>query len=365
MSQSRLAEEITASVPNPGPEDAFAAEDRQTRTLVRDLHQARPVIYWIDLLATSAVGWAAFAMACRLPSFSPAMLASVAIAVVALYRGLCFIHEISHLNPRAVPHFETVWNILLGYPLLMPSFVYCGVHQSHHKLSTYGTRGDPEYMPFSQSSRMTVVFALESFFIPVALLVRFLLLSPVGLVFPAFQKWLVVHASSLTMNIAYRREATSLLMRAVRWQSAGLWLLWMAMIALAAARIIPSRIFAVWFAVSALISFVNTLRTLGAHAYESSGEPLDRQGQLMDSIDTPGAPWTELWAPVGLRYHALHHYFPGIPYHNLRKAHRRLVSELPPSSAYRQALSPGLWSSLGQLYRRGLGRNLPQDRIQD
>ena len=74
------------------------------------------------------------------------------------------------------------------------------------------------------------------------------------------------------------------------------------------------------------VSFFNTLRVLGAHEYESDGQPRDRFEQLQDSIDTPGGPWTELWAPVGLRYHALHHYFPGIPYHNLGKAlspHRR------------------------------------------
>ena len=80
---------------------------------------------------------------------------------------------------------------------------------------------------------------------------------------------------------------------------------------------------AVWYAVNAFISVCNTMRTLGAHRYESTGLPLDRAGQLADSIDTPGAAWTELWAPVGLRYHALHHYFPGIPYHNLGLAYRR------------------------------------------
>ena len=79
----------------------------------------------------------------------------------------------------------------------------------------------------------------------------------------------------------------------------------------------------------ALVSLVNTLRVLGAHAYELDGAPRDRRGQLADSLDTPGGPWTELWAPVGLRYHALHHYFPGIPYHNLGVAYRRIVETVP------------------------------------
>ena len=41
-----------------------------------------------------------------------------------------------------------------------------------------------------------------------------------------------------------------------------------------------------------------------------------------------------LWAPVGLRYHALHHLLPGVPYHNLGEAHRRIASALDAKSLY-------------------------------
>jgi fatty acid desaturase len=123
------------------------------------------------------------------------------------------------------------------------------------------------------------------------------------------------------------------------------------LISLTAFRILPWRYFAVWYLVSAVASFINTVRTLGAHRYASDGTPLDRDGQLSDSIDTPGALWTELWAPVGLRYHALHHYFPGIPYHNLKAAYRRLIETLSPDSPHPQATSPGLPHSLQALYR--------------
>ena len=331
----------------------FGLEASHTRDLVRDFHQPSGKIYWADMLVTGAIGWAAFGLACYFRLFSPAMLACVGVAVAALYRGLCFVHEISHLNARAVPGFETIWNLLFGYTLLMPSFVYCGVHQSHHKLSTYGTKLDPEYMAFGSSSRMTVIFAIQSFFIPLALLLRFLVLTPVGLLIPKFQRILVVYASSLTMNVAYRRELTEGLVSAIRRQSSMIWLVWISAIYLAVIQLLPWKVFGVWLMVSALISFVNTLRTLGAHAYESDGEVWDRQQQLLDSIDTPGAFWTELWAPVGLRYHALHHYFPGIPYHNLGKAHRRIVEALPEHAAYHKVHSPSLFSSLSSLYRKG------------
>lgn len=331
----------------------FSTEDRSSRALVRDLHTARAAIYWTDLLLTAALGWGAFALACRFAFFSAPMLLSSAVAVFALYRALCFMHELTHLRTKAVPWFEAVWNAIVGFPLLMPSFVYCGVHQCHHSLSTYGTKQDPEYMPFARSSRMTVIFAFESFLIPLALLLRFLVLAPVGMLIPPFHRWLAVHASSLTMNLEYRREATPMLLRTIRLQSAIVWAVWLGAIGLAAAGIIPWRAFGVWLLVSSFISFINTLRTLGAHAYESAGEPLDRQGQLLDSIDTPGAFWTELWAPVGLRYHALHHYFPGIPYHNLRAAHIRLAGTLPETAAYHRARSRNLPLSLSNLYRKG------------
>ncbi|HCC59422.1 MAG TPA: fatty acid desaturase [Solibacterales bacterium] len=335
-------------------DESFAVEDRQTRGLVVGLNQPRPSIFWTDMLGSAVAGWTAFGFAVALRPFSAGMLAALVVAVFALYRGLCFIHEISHLNPRALPGFERGFNLLFGYPLLMPSFVYVGVHTFHHRLSTYGTKDDPEYQPFARSSRMTLAFALQSFLIPVFLLVRFTLLTLAGLAIPKFQKWLVVRASSLAMNPAYRREAPPELVRSIRFQSILILSFWVAAAAVALAGGFLWRALWVWLVVAGIASFINTLRTLGAHAYESPGEPMDRQGQLIDSIDTPGAVWTELWAPVGLRYHALHHYFPGIPYHNLPEAYRRLVVALPENATYHQVRSRSLWCSLIKLYRHGL-----------
>jgi len=85
---------------------------------------------------------------------------------------------------------------------------------------------------------------------------------------------------------------------------------------------------------------LNSLRTLAAHRYRSEGDPMTATQQLLDSLNYPRRSWLiPLWAPVGLRFHALHHLFPSIPYHNLAAAHDRLTGMLPQGSPYHR--TPG------------------------
>src|SRR3546814_16281522 len=77
------------------------------------------------------------------------------------------------------------------------------------------------------------------------------------------------------------------------------------------------------------------IRTLVAHLWENDGEVLTVTGQFLDSVNVPPPGLLpELWAPVGLRYHALHHLLPGVPYHSLAEAHRRPKDALPAASQY-------------------------------
>jgi fatty acid desaturase len=182
--------------------------------------------------------------------------------------------------------------------------------------------------------------------------VRFLVLAPVGLAWPAFHRWLETHASSFAMNPAYRRQVTPQVVRKMRLWEASTIGVWIVGFVLARTGVLPIRTLAVWLGVMAFVSFFNTLRVLGAHDYDSDGAARDRLGQVSDSIDTPGGPWTELWAPVGLRYHALHHYFPGIPYHNLGLAYRRVIESAKDDDAYRESTSPSLQASLRTIYQK-------------
>lgn len=332
--------------------------DKLAHQAVRDLHTPNPSIFWGDLLLSTTAGYAALFAAMTRPLTDPLGIAAALVSAAALYRALCFMHEIAHLRPGALPGFETAWNVLVGAPLLMPSLVYThGVHQNHHSLGTYGTTADPEYLPFASSHVMTVTFALHSVLIPMALVLRFVVLGTVGLLVPPLHRALVARASALAMHPNFVRVPTPVLLRkAFRWQAA-IAGLWGGALLLASTGHLPWRVFATWYLVTAVVSLVNVLRTLGAHHYEGDGHAMDRTAQLLDSVETPGAWWTELWAPVGLRYHALHHYFPGVPYHHLPEAHRRLVAVLPGEATFKQTLSPSLPTSLRRLLAAGYARS--------
>jgi len=117
--------------------------------------------------------------------------------------------------------------------------------------------------------------------------------------------------------------------------------------------VLPLSWFLHWYVVGAGVAVVNQVRTLAAHRYQNDGRQLTSVEQLLDSINLTGSPFlTVLAAPVGLRYHALHHFLPTVPYHSLGKLHRRLLAELAPGSLYHQTEERGIFSAVQTLARR-------------
>jgi fatty acid desaturase len=55
-----------------------------------------------------------------------------------------------------------------------------------------------------------------------------------------------------------------------------------------------------------------------------------------------------------MRYHALHHLFPTLPYHNMAAAHRRLMKRLPAGSPYRATNRCGFLETAGDLLRKAI-----------
>ncbi len=333
--------------------DEDMAMIRAAADLTRDLVAANPRIYWADFLASSVIGYAALALAIFTAS-TAVMVAAIIVSILALYRAGSFIHEITHIKRSAVPGFWLGWNVIAGIPLMIPSFMYEGVHNLHHARTRYGTDEDPEYLPLALMKPWTVpVFVLISAFAPIALLFRYGVLSPLSVIIPPLRTMVVERYSSLAINPNFRRRSPEgearrnwyLLEAAV-----SIWAI--ALIALVATGIIPMRAFLIFLAVASGSIVLNQVRTLVAHLWENEGEVMSVTAQFLDSVNVPPpAMLPALWAPVGLRYHAIHHLLPGVPYHNLGEAHRRLSTALDGQSSYHKANYGGLPGLVVQLIK--------------
>ncbi len=310
--------------------------------LTQDIGEARGAIYWPDMLASGAVGYTALAGAILLAN--PWLAAgSGIVAVLALYRALLFIHELTHIHRDALPGFRLGWNLLVGIPLLMPSFMYENVHTLHHARTRYGTPEDPEYLPLARMKPWTLpVFLLTAILLPPAMLVRSALLVPLGAVIPPLRRILWERASALAINPGFRRRPPEgEFRRLVFWQELGA-TFW-SFVLIASVPAFGWRPLLIALAVLSAIAVLNQLRTLVAHLWQNDGDPMTVTAQFLDSVNVPPPGVTAyLWAPVGLRYHALHHLLPSLPYHSLAEAHRRLAAHLGADTTYAKANHPGL-----------------------
>lgn len=325
---------------------------REARQIVGDLFEPRPRIYWTDFLVSFAVGLACYAMVRRVESLPLAALL-FAISVLSLYRAALFIHELAHLRAKSLQGFRMAWNLLYGIPLVVPSFLYT-THWSHHVRKNYATQADGEYLPLGSEPAGNILWYLaQSFIIPVLAIVRFLVLTPLAWCSPGLRRWVQQHASSMIIDPTYVRPLpTRVELRGWRLQEAAVFIYLAGATALLVAGRLPLTFLAQAYATAVCAILLNAVRTLVAHRYLHHGEEVTFLEQMLDSLNFPNWPLVSgLWAPVGLRFHALHHLFPSLPYHSLAEAHRRLMAQLPADSPYRQTESPGLWSSLRTLWR--------------
>ncbi|RHW18533.1 fatty acid desaturase [Sphingomonas gilva] len=330
---------------------------RTAADLTRDLNQPNPRIYWLDLIASALVGYGAGAAAILADSAGWAILAGV-VATLALYRAISFIHEVSHIKHAALPGFRLGWNALVGVPMLTPSFMYEGVHNQHHAKTRYGTADDPEYLPLALMKPWTLpTFILLSALAPLGLVVRFAVLAPLSALFPAFRRVVIARFSSLSINPQFRRRPADgeFARHWVRVETAAsIWAI--ALVALVATGVLPLRALAIMLAIFAGVAVINQVRTLVAHLWENEGEAMSVTAQYLDTVNVPPpAMLPMLWAPVGLRYHALHHLLPGVPYHNLGEAHRRLSDVLEADSPYHKASYAGLPGLVWRITRSTMG----------
>jgi len=324
------------------------------RAIVGDCLKRNMTIYWLDFLITFGVLLVS-AFYTVFADFGLLKVLSFSIAVLTAYRCASFIHEVVHLSTRdaSQKRFAWFWNMTFGVPFLSPSYLY-NSHLEHHLLNKYGTVEDPEYAPLQKTGALNCTwFVLEHAFSIPGKVVIHLLLNPFKRLMPA---WLAerLHKSlyPFAINNDYQPSNRSKPKSAMDiWTMRLCTVMVYVYVVLFAGGILPIKILLTFACIVIVAMALNGVRTLVAHRYFNAElETLSAQQQLADSVNLTGIPpfLGELLAPVGLRFHALHHLFPDMPYHNLARAHDLLMAAVPEDDTYRET-NDGFFPALKKL----------------
>jgi fatty acid desaturase len=282
------------------------------------------------------------------------------ITIFWLYRLASLVHEVCHLGPREMRAFKITWNLLVGVFTLSPSPFFTRHHRDHHNCKFYGTPEDPEYvvnfLPDGGGRWPVLRYAAEIAVFPLLVFVRFLL-APLTFLSPKWREFVLRRGCALTLNWRYERKVNAFDRRILT-------IVELLCSLRAASILIPVFIgLTPWTRLPLLYSLavgvltLNQMRLLGDHRLGSEGGEISFHDHILDSCN-----YTEpdlgvwLFCPFSIRYHALHHMFPWLPYHNLSAAHEYLKSHLPADSPYHSLSQPGWWSVAKHSFQRKVVR---------
>lgn len=320
----------------------------------QDFHQVKRWVYWRDMILGATIAYSAAYVFLTAPAFSVWQIVAFVVAVFWLYRVGSLVHEVAHLGGREMPGFKLAWNLIVGVPTLTPSTFFTGHHRDHHSQRVYGTPQDPEYVvnvcPRGSIFNLLIYFLVVAAF-PLLVFLRFFL-APLTFITPRVRDYTLRHLSAFTFNWKYERPIS----RLERGKFAALELLcWFRATLIPGAVLMGltpwSRMYQLYL-LGATVVILNQMRQLADHHFEGSGEKLSMSDHILDSCNfTNRDPLTWLFFPFAIQYHALHHLFPSLPYHNLAFAHQYLMRELPGDSPYRGLSQPGWWSVARKMLR--------------
>ncbi len=312
-----------------------------------DFFRVSPVRYWFDFLLSAGIAYTAATAFLMLPLFSWQQLACYPVAIFWLYRLGSLIHEVCHLSHREMRVFKVVWNLAVGVVTLTPSPFFTRHHRDHHSQRMYGTPEDPEYIVnvFRPGNPLSLlVYGLLVLAFPLIVFLRFLL-APLSFLHPRLREWTLHRASALTMNWRYERKVSDFDRWAVTWLELLCWIR-STMIPLAVVMgLNPWTRLPLLYSLAIGTLVLNQMRLLADHHFVAEGEQLEMDAHIRDSCNFTGRDFfTWLFFPFSIRYHALHHLFPMLPYHNLKAAHAYLAQRLPADSPYHSLDQRSWWS---------------------
>jgi fatty acid desaturase len=327
---------------------------KEAKAAVHDLAEPKAWIYWADMLLTITVGYACAMAFLDMPGVTWQRAVCFIVGVFAIFRASSFVHEIVHMRSGRLHSFQIGWDILVGIPILFPSFAYAH-HLDHHRCDSYGTEHDGEYLAFGLDPLRTIAyFLVVTLLWPYLVVFRFLIFTPLSFIYPPFRPWLLERFSSFgIINFRHRLHiAPGTSMKYWNFLDISCSIrVWLPIILVGLGVFEWTRV-ALMFLIAASVLSLNFIRSLALHDYLVDDEQVSYLAQLQDSITLPNhALLTELFVPLGLRYHALHHLFPQLPYHCLGKAHRRLMDQLPAGSDYHRTVRSGLGAIFVQLWK--------------
>jgi fatty acid desaturase len=320
-----------------------------------DFFQHKPLTYWSDFLVSVVIAYAAATTFLLSPIFSWPQIIAFPIAVFWLYRLGSLVHEVAHLPQNEMRVFKIAWNLVVGVPTLTPSPFFTAHHRDHHSQRMYGTPEDPEYIvnvckPGSWPNIIAYVGLVLLF--PLVVFVRFLL-APLTFLHPKIREWTLTQASSLTMNWLYERRLTPLDRKTITAMELLCWIRATLIPMMVVAGLAPWTRIPLLYCLGVSVLMLNQMRLLADHHFEANGKKLNFSEHILDSCNYTGRDFlTWLFFPFAIRYHALHHLFPSLPYHNLSTAHAHLMQSLPAESPYRTLDQPGWWSVAANIFRR-------------
>lgn len=332
----------------------IGAARQSLKSAEQDFFTVRPARYWCDFILSLTLAYGAGSLFLMAPLGSLWQWAAYPIAVFWLYRLGSLVHEVCHLGHFEMRLFKITWNLLVGVVTLSPSPFFTRHHRDHHSCKLYGTHEDPEYaINFYGTGGLWSVlrYAGEIVIFPLVVFLRFLL-APLTFLHPRLREFVLRHGCSLTLNWRYQRVVNAFDRRA---------LTVIELLCSLRALLMLVAVFVGWsdwtrlpllYALAVGVLALNQLRLLGDHHLVNQGDRMSLDDHILDSCNYT-QPDLGAWLlfPFAIRYHALHHMFPSLPYHNLAAAHSYLVRHLPPGSPYHSLSQPSWWSVARHAFR--------------